>query len=135
MVTYTLPIGHPSVRARVFGGPTVARVRQSLIRAVELDLMIAPVQSDLPPAPIEITGAGIRRTYKEDVTGVAGGYHVGGDLAYFFGRFIGLGAGLRFTEVKVDDVPIPISLRISGDTLAGFDAGHFAVSAGLRLRF
>ena len=65
----------------------------------------------------------------ETVTGSGWGYHVGGDVAYFFSRHVGLGGVLRFNggSVTVREPLSEISVKLK--------MGGPMFGAGVRFRF
>ena len=111
-----------AVRVRAAGGPTWFRVQQDLVS----DIRYAQAFGVFTRAnAIEIT----EYEFDEKVEGTGWGFHVGGDVSFFFSRVVGLGAFARYSQGTVDiDDPLtggPIELETGGLQAGG----------GLRLKF
>jgi hypothetical protein len=100
----------------VFGGPTIFRVSQTVVTDLILD-------EQYPYDTVTITGVktGERKSRLF-------GYHVGGDVSYFFSPTTGVGGGVRYSHAK-------LTFDNDGDVTTEGTAGGFAAVAGLRLRF
>jgi hypothetical protein len=112
----------PRGRVRLFLGPTYFRVQQDMVRSIAYDqayLVLLPVNT------VDIT------TYERvnKVEGTGWGFHVGGDVSYFFTRVVGIGGFARFSRATVSlDDPLsglPVDVK----------AGGFQAGGGLRLKF
>lgn len=112
----------PRGRVRLFLGPTYFRVQQDMVRSIAYDqtfLVLLPVNA------VDIT------TYESvnKVEGTGWGFHVGGDVSYFFTRVVGIGGFARFSRATVTlDDPlsgVPVDVK----------AGGFQTGGGLRLKF
>lgn len=111
------PLHTDTARIRIFGGPSYFRVEQDTIDA------IAYLQEyTLLTHSITITSAPLAQS-----EGTAWGFHIGGDVAYFFSRVFGLGGFARFSRATVD---LP---DFSG--VVQTKAGGFQTGGGVRLRF
>jgi hypothetical protein len=108
------PLG--SLKIMIFGGPTIFHVSQTVVTDVVLN-------SQYPFDTVTITGV---KTANR--TSNLFGFHIGGDVAYFFSPSTGVGGGLRFSHAK---------LKFDNDSGVTTDgsAGGVSVVAGLRFRF
>ena len=120
MLAYDLPT-QGDWRVRVFGGPTIFRVSQQMVDVIEYNHIFNGSGLNL----VEITGF----EYTE-AKGTSVGFNVGGDVAYFFTRHVGVGGVLRFNRgtVTIDAEPL------SGEP-SELTAGHLSAGAGVRFRF
>jgi hypothetical protein len=112
----------PRTRVRLFLGPTYFRVQQDMVSSIAYDqafLVFLPVNA------VDIT------TYDtvSKVEGTGWGFHVGGDVSFFFTRVVGVGGFARFSRatVSLDD-------PLSGSAV-DVKAGGFQAGGGLRLKF
>jgi Legionella pneumophila major outer membrane protein precursor len=111
----------PRAKVRLFLGPTYFRVQQDMVGTIAYDqafLVFLPVNA------VDIT------TYENDkVEGTGWGFHVGGDVSYYFTRVVGIGGFARFSRATVSlDDPLsglPVDVK----------AGGFQAGGGLRLKF
>lgn len=103
-----MPVAGQRVKLLIFGGPTVVSLTQDVVERLNF-------------GPASATPFGIQR-----LTGTALGYHVGGDVAYFFSNKIGLGGGVRYSAASVEFTEEPGTV---------WKVGGPQVSAGLRVRF
>ncbi len=112
----------PRTKVRLFLGPTYFRVQQDMVGSIAYDqafLVFLPVNT------VDIT------TYekRDKVEGTGWGFHVGGDVSFFFTRVVGIGGFARFSRATVSlDDPLsglPIDVK----------AGGFQAGGGLRLKF
>jgi hypothetical protein len=111
-----IPVSGTHVKILVFGGPSIFRVSQHIVSGVTLD----------DPAPynaVAITGVTTTTTLQS--TNV--GFHMGGDVGYFFSNAIGVGAGVRYSRAK-------IAFKNDVGTTDGL-AGGMQIVTGLRFRF
>ncbi|MCH2253659.1 MAG: hypothetical protein MK365_10905, partial [Vicinamibacterales bacterium] len=76
--------------------------------------------------PFEVASFAEASTEEQSTSAV--GFHVGADVGYFFSRYVGVGALVRFSGATVDLV------SEDGGTIS-IDTGGFHVAGGLRLRF
>ena len=127
MAAYTVPLANPDIRLRVFGGPTHFVVEQAMIRNVNFTHTLNFSGT--------VNQIAITNISEQEVNGNAWGYNAGADVAYFFARHVGVGAGLRFNRGTVGGVEIPLPNPVGGDEEAEFTAGHLGVAAGVRFRF
>jgi hypothetical protein len=100
----------------VFGGPTIFHVSQTVVTDVTLD-------ERYPYDTLTITGV---KTGER--TSTLFGYHVGGDVSYFFNPTIGLGGGVRYSHAD-------ITFDNDDDVTTDGNAGGVSVVVGLRFRF
>lgn len=127
-----MPPNRGKMRILAFGGPTIFRVSQTVVTNLALD-------EQYPYDTVSITGV---RT--DERTKTLLGYHMGGDMSYFFtptlraprgaatrpgpAYLIGVGVGVRYSHAKMkfnDD---------AGVTTDG-SAGGLAVVTGVRFGF
>jgi hypothetical protein len=105
-----------AVELSVFGGPTFFSVTQGLVTAVEFS-------QTYPFDVASFTGAASGTQTESAV-----GYNVGADVGFFFSRYVGIGALVRFSRASLD--------LVSEDSgVISVDAGGFHAGGGLRLRF
>ena len=104
------------IELSVFGGPSFFNVTQGLVTAVGFSQSYPFDKASFTEAS---TG---------EQSGSAVGYNIGVDVGYFFSRYVGVGALVRFSGASVDLVSQDEG-RISID-LGGLHAG-----GGLKLRF
>lgn len=112
------------VSVRLFGGPSYFRIRQEAVSNIIYDqvyLIFSPANE------VEIV------RYETEVIdyddGGAWGFHIGGDVTFFFNRVVGLGWFARYSRGSVE-VFDPFT-----DEGRKFDTGGFQSGGGLRLRF
>lgn len=110
------------VRARVFGGPTYFRVQQDLVSNVRYAQVFGVFTR---VNEVEITSY----EYDEKVEATGWGFHVGGDVSFFFNRVVGIGGFARYSQGRVD-----IEEPIVGDVIE-LKTGGFQAGGGLRLKF
>ncbi|MEX2270421.1 MAG: outer membrane beta-barrel protein [Vicinamibacterales bacterium] len=108
------------VRVRFFGGPTYFNVKQDTISNITYE------QAFLFFQPVNAVAIDTFETTESEASGW--GFHIGGDVSYFFNRVAGVGAFARISRGNVD-------LDDIGDTVSEVKAGGFQLGAGLRLRF
>jgi hypothetical protein len=119
---FKAPLADDRLRIRLFGGPSYFRLEADAIS----DIRYLQTWSLLGINEVEI------QSYDTDtVEETAWGFHVGGDVTYFFSRVFGIGGFARVSRGEVtiedDDIPAdrPVDLRVGG--LQG--------GLGLRFRF
>lgn len=105
-----------AVELSVFGGPTYVSVTQELVTAVAF--------SQTYPFDVATFTAAASGTQTESAVG----YNVGADVGYFFSRYVGIGALVRFTRASLD-------LMSEDNGQISVDAGGLHAGGGLRLRF
>ena len=110
-----IPVSGVRVKILVFGGPSVFRVTQDVVSDVTLN--------DPPPYnALSVTGVTTARLQATNV-----GFHLGGDVAYFFSNVMGVGAGARYSRATI---------AFKGDSaVTDGAAGAMQILAGLRFRF
>ena len=111
---WVLPVG-AGFTVTVFGGPTAITVTQTLVTDVRLT-------QSYPFDTAVFAGA-----TTEAASASAVGAHVGGDLAYYFSRAVGVGWLTRYSRATVDlgGPNGPVRLQVGG----------LSTTAGLRVRF
>ena len=111
-----------SWRVRVFGGPTYFKLKQDMVQDVEFTQSI-----NLVTLANTVTITDFRQ---EEVDESTWGFHVGGDVAYFFSRHFGVGGTVRFNRgtVTLDNEPL-------SEEEGELKVGATIVGGGLRLRF
>lgn len=111
--TWVIPAGRRMLIS-LAGGPSYFRVRQAVASGINLSTVY-------PYDTSAMTGA---RTRTANNGGL--GFHGGADVAYFFGRMVGVGGTVRYTRAAVDlDTPGGSATTHAGGVQAG---------VGLRLR-
>ena len=116
-----MPLHGKKVRVRVFAGPTYFRYSADMVSDINITQSASPYY---PANDVEITG------YDSVTTeGTGWGFHVGGDVSYFFSRVVGVGGFGRYSYGKVT-VSEPMSEIDQEIVVGGFQLG-----GGLRLRF
>jgi hypothetical protein len=111
-----MPQPSGSLKIMIFGGPTIFHVSQTVVTDVVLN-------SQYPFDTVTITGVKTATRTSNPF-----GFHLGGDVAYFFNRSTGIGGGVRFSHAKLKFD------NDSGVTTTG-QAGGASVVAGVRFRF
>lgn len=114
----------PRVRVRLFGGPTLFRVRQDLVETIRYDHAYSLFTT---ANAVKITGVDLQQVDFDETSGWGG--HVGGDISYFFNGVVGLGGFARYSAGSVEYVD-PFDGERHEMKTGGLQAG-----AGLRLRF
>jgi hypothetical protein len=104
------------VQVMVFGGPSFYQVRQGLVHEVAYS-------ESYPYDEATFDGATTGRAEQSPY-----GFNVGGDVAYFFSRQVGVGFGAQYAGTTVH---LPSA---DGGTVEA-RAGGSQAGAGLRLRF
>jgi hypothetical protein len=116
-----VPSSNRRFAARLFVGPTHFQAKGDAVADLTYDQAWIGTGN-----AVAITGYDSKKVEKS-----TWGFHVGGDLSYFFNRIVGLGAMLRISRgsATIDDSGVlanePMKVK-----LGGVQAG-----AGLRLRF
>jgi hypothetical protein len=108
-------------RVRVFGGPTYFAIKQDFVRDIEYAQQFNLLGLNV----VDITGF-----EQETVDESAWGFHVGGDLAFFFSRHFGVGAGIR-----VNSGTLTIAREPMSEQAAEIKLGSVLFGGGLRVRF
>jgi len=117
---WTAPVNE-RITIRMFAGPTLHFVDQDMVSNVAF----APT---FDPAGL-INGVAITGHEQQAVKASTVGFHVGGDVAVFFSRHIGVGVGVRSNHADVD-MTDPLS-----NEPATLSLTRFTLSTGLRVRF
>lgn len=99
----------------VFGGPSYVHVRQGVITAV----------SHAESYPYDEASFASATTTRSSDGSI--GFHLGGDMAFFFARHLGVGAMVQYSRATVE-------LPETGEKRQ-VDAGGLQAGAGVRLRF
>ena len=109
-----------NLRLRVFGGPTLFRVKADTIDTVYFDQRSSVF---LPQQTVTI-----QRYDFSPSEGSGLGFHAGADLAYFFSRVAGIGGLARFSRgiVTLSDASGPFKAKVGG-----FQTGRRAAHAFL----
>jgi hypothetical protein len=107
----------PRIQAAVFAGPTFFSVRRGLVEDINY--------SETYPYDEATFQGTVNRRISSNQTG----FHVGGDLSWFFTDIIGVGALVRFARGS-GRLDSPAS-----DSALSIDLGGVQAGAGLRLRF
>jgi hypothetical protein len=116
------PLHTESLRVRLFGGPTWFRYKADLIQGIRSSQVASPFSR---ANTVIITGYDAVET-----EGTGWGFHVGGDVSWFFTRVVGIGGFVRFSRGSVTLEPEPMSETAQDVTVGGAQGG-----GGLRLRF
>ena len=118
-----IPTRNPALSVRVFGGPTRFRLEADAID----DIGYFQEFAFATPAN-EVT---ITSWSSSKVALTTWGFHAGGDVGYFFNRYVGIGGFARLTRGTVTFSPDQFLVDEDLDVrVGGFQAG-----GGLRLRF
>ena len=104
------------VKVVVFGGPSHISVKQSLIQ--DFDVIFG-----------KITG-----TDQKDVEASAWGFNVGGDVAYYFNLYLGVGGMVRYSTATVD-LTNALDETINKQSTTSFKAGGVVAGGGVRFRW
>lgn len=114
-IVWTLP-SYGALKILVFGGPTFFLVKQDVV--TDLDFT-----DTYPFDTVTISDA-----ITEERSGSALGFHVGGDVSYFFTPTLGVGGGARYSKGT-------LSFDNDDNAATSGSLGGFQVAGGLRLRF
>jgi hypothetical protein len=120
---FKLPITNDKVRVRLFGGPTYYKLKGDAVTDIQYNQVFAIYT----PA----NAVAIDAYDSKEVEASGWGYHVGGDIAFMFSKYAGVGGFARYLggTVTVDDEEVladePVDVKVGG----------FQVGGGLRLRF
>jgi hypothetical protein len=116
-----VPLHSRRTRVRLFAGPTYFRYEADMVSDITYSqVATAFSRTNL----VMITNYDAVKT-----EGTGWGFHVGGDVSYFFSRVAGIGAFARYSAGKVS-IAEPLSETSPDITVGGFQTG-----GGLRLRF
>jgi hypothetical protein len=107
----------PQIQAIVFGGPSFFTVKQGIVNDFEI--------TETYPYDTAAFSRGLTTTADESKMG----FHVGGDVGYFFTRQVGVGGSVQWSRATID---VPAS---GGTGSFELKAGGVQAGAGLRLRF
>ncbi len=114
------PVSKGAWVVRLMAGPTRFTAKQDMIELVNT------IQS------VNVLGGNtvtIRPPDVSTVDGSAWGFHVGGDVGYFFSRHFGVGGTVRMNKATID-----IEDPLTGEA-GELAVGHVLFGGGLRLRF
>jgi hypothetical protein len=106
------------LRARIFGGPTFFSVDQDVVTGVQ----VTQDGGLTTPNTIDITDVAHNR-----YSGSTFGFHIGGDVAYFFAAHVGAGGFVTYSRGTVE--------LGESDTALDVTAGGTSYGAGLNFRF
>jgi len=112
------------ITTRLFGGPSYFRIRQDAVGLVRYDQVFLLFS---PGNVVEITGYEPSLIDFDENGGW--GFHVGGDISFYFTRVVGLGVFGKYSRGTVGVLD-----PLSGSNLE-FTTGGFQSGGGLRLRF
>lgn len=113
---WLLPVNR-RLQLAVFAGPSFFSIRRQLIEDIEY--------ADSYPYDAASYEGSILRS----VSQIRTGFNVGGDVAWFFAKNVGAGAGVRFAQAKSR-----LTSPANGGTVS-LDLGGVQAAAGIRLRF
>ena len=117
------PINQERVLVRVYGGPTWFRLQADAVSDIRYYQEFGLFNT--------FNSVEIHEYDTEEVEETGWGFHVGGDVAYYFNRRIGIGGFGRFTRGTITLRPEDFLVSENFDiTAGGFQAG-----GGLRIRF
>lgn len=108
-------VQRPRFMVSVFGGPSFFNYEQAVVNEVDV---IQSYPYDSIDAHL-VTGT---------LDGTVVGFHAGGDVSWFFSRYVGVGGLIRFTSAT-DDV------HIAGGQPFNLELGGLQGGVGIRLRF
>lgn len=120
MGSWAIPVSKV-VTIRVFGGPTFYQVEQEMVSNITFSRTFNIIGT--------INQVNITDFDQRTADGSGIGFNVGGDVAFFFSRHVGVGAGIRYNQGEAE-----ITDPLSGDDV-DLDMSRFTFSTGLRLRF
>jgi hypothetical protein len=112
------------LRIRIFGGPSMVKMRQTAVTNIKYTQTISG--ANLTVNTVNITGYD-----KADTEDSVWGYHLGGDVSYFFSRVVGAGGFVRYSGGSLD---VANPLGPSGAMIT-LKVGGLQMGGGLRLRF
>jgi hypothetical protein len=117
-----VPYAGNHVQVRFFGGPSYFRYRADMVQDVSF-LQTASMSNRTNI--VAVTGANV-----VEAEGTGWGFHIGGDVNYFFSRILGVGGFARFSagNVSLDEEPLSeVNQKVS--------VGGLQLGGGLRVRF
>jgi Outer membrane protein beta-barrel domain len=117
-----VPIHSDRFRLRVFGGPSIFRVKADMVGDIDYS-QFASIFS-------RSNSVSILSTTNVETAGTGFGFHGGADASWFFTRVVGIGGFARYSHGNATLSPEPMSLADQDIKVGGFQTG-----GGLRLRF
>jgi hypothetical protein len=117
-----VPYNERRVRVRLFGGPSRFRYRADMVQDIAFLQIVNPSSR---ANTVTITTSNV-----VEAEGSGWGFHVGGNVDYFFSRFAGAGGFVRFSAGDVTVRPEPLSEVDQSMRVGGLQMG-----GGLRFRF
>lgn len=123
-----MPLVSDTHSVALFGGPSFVSVKQDLVSSVDWVYVFV---SPFTPSFYEFW---ITKIQVEEVSSAAWGYNIGGDVAYFIVRNVGVGMTIRFSRATVA-LKNAIQSRLDGRTVtADLKVGGFQIGFGARVR-
>jgi len=123
-VVFRPKMSNPRLQVRLFGGPSYFSASQQLVTNFRYNqIWLGSAQQ------VAITGYD-----QSDKGGSAWGFNVGGDVAYFFSKTIGVGGMARYAAGSADFPNTAQDIVASGQTQS-IKLGGVAFGFGLRVRF
>jgi hypothetical protein len=107
-------------RIRLFAGPTYFQVTQEFVQDIRFTQQVNGTANVV----------NITNYVSEELDQSKWGFHAGADAAYFFSRYFGVGATVRFNRATIEMENEPLS-----ETTADLKVGSTVIGAGLRIRF
>ena len=118
-----VPVNEDRVAVRLYGGPTWFRLQADVVSDIRYFQEFALFNT--------FNSVEIREYDTEEIEETGWGFHVGGDIAYYFNRRVGIGGFGRFTRGTITLRPEEFFVAEDFDVrVGGFQAG-----GGLRIRF
>jgi len=115
MATWVVPTPHDSVLIRVFGGPTIFYASHETVSDAGI------LRSFNNSGTINTVTLNTANVSRQLLAGGGTGYNAGADAAFFFSRYLGVGAGMHFNKGVVYQTDLEV--------------GRVTAAAGLRFRY
>jgi hypothetical protein len=117
------PVNDDRVAVRLYGGPTWFRLQADVVNDIRYFQQFGIFTT--------VNTVEIREYDTEEVEQTGWGFHVGGDVSYFFNRRIGIGGFARYSRGTVTFRPDEFFVSENID----IEVGGFQGGGGLRIRF
>ena len=117
------PVNDDRVAVRFYGGPTYFRLQADVVNDIRYFQEFGIFTS--------VNSVDIREYDTEEVEQTSWGFHVGGDVSYFFNRRVGIGGFARYSRGTVTFRPDEFLVSEDFDV----EVGGFQGGGGLRIRF
>jgi hypothetical protein len=115
------------LRIRIFGGPSFVTVKEDVVSDFTITTNLSGTVFTVTVNPTSTTTPTTTKT-STNLTG----FHVGGDVSYFFSKVFGVGGVVRYIGTGTKEIFDPFG---EGSNTIGIKGGGLHVGGGIRLRF